>query len=204
MSPLPYEFVGLWERVSIVVDGRLIRDAGRTWWFQGEQQFLDVRAAGGGLLTEMFGGVTTWDDSAQTLSWSHDIDLHRGDRDDSGRVEWRDGDLIEHGSAMGPAGPIEYSEVWRRRETDASVMIADRVGGTGRLALCGQNGAVFIDDRPDGSTAGGLFTIRSWGWTFGVTIGLPLAGTPVPAPTRCGTTFHQFKNAWTVIEESRS
>lgn len=202
MSPLPPEFVGLWNRVSIVVDGCSIPGAGPAWWFQAPQRFLDVRARGGGLRAEMFGGVTTWSATARTLFWSHDLDLHDDGSDDSGRVEWIHGDLVEHGTAASADGVVEYTEVWRRHTADDVVTIADRVDATGRLARCGSMGAVFIDDRPDGPIAGGCFVDRGTRYEFEVTHGLPLTDTPSAMP-HTGT-FEQFGQTWTVVSPRRS
>lgn len=200
MSALPAEFVGLWERIEITVDGRPISGAGRSWWFQATSRFLDVRAAGGGLQTEMFAGETAWDAATEILTWTHDLDLHVDGRADSGRVEWREGDLIEHGTAMIAGDTIEYSEVWRRREPPCAVLLAERDRGVGRMAICGARGGVFVDDRPDGQPRGGLFTQRSWTWAFEVTIGVPLPSPPIDVLAKVGASFDQFGSTWTVTD----
>ena len=148
----------------------------------------------------MFGGETTWDASTDSLSWTHAIDLHTDSDVDIGRVEWRDGDLIEYGTAPGPAGMVHYHEVWRRQQVGEPVIVADRVGGVGRLARCGVRGAVFIDARPTVTPAGGLFAEQSWQCVFDVTISRRLHSKPVSVPTAIGASFDQFENSWTVVD----
>lgn len=175
MSPLPAEFVGVWERVGLTVDGRDIVGAGRSFWFQSSSRFLDVRAAGGGLRTEAFGGYTTWRESTATLTWHHEFDLHPEAAGDSGAIDWHDGDLVEHGTAGLGDDMIRYTEIWRRRSApDEPLTIADRVDGVGRLARCGDRGAVTIDDRrPNGhgSHRGGVFTDRGRALAFDLVLG---------------------------------
>ena len=49
------------------------------------------------------------------------------------RVEWIDGDLVEHGTAEQFGETIEYSEPAAAKRS-THVVIADRVDGIGRLA----------------------------------------------------------------------
>ena len=200
MSNLPPEFWGAWERVELTVDGRPIPDAGRSLWLQGPSRFVDVRAAGGGLPSEAFAGTTTWDPVSRELTWAHDIDMHPAARDDSGRVEWVDGDLVEHGSAAQFGDTIDYTEVWRRRSMPGDqVVIADRVDGPGALAWNAHLGVVTIDDRPNGALRGGIFERRSWGCAFVVTHGPPLATRP---PALAEEEFTAWDSAWQVVDRA--
>jgi len=174
MSPLPSEFVGLWERIRLTVDGSAIHGAGRSLWFQAGERYLDVRQAGGELPAEAFAGITRWHAASETLTWEHELDIQVGaDTDDQGRVEWFNGDLVEHGTAEIHGNEIVYSEVWRRRSAVAGqVVIADRIGGSGRLAWCGSRGALILDERPDGKFTAGTFVDHETSWRFDMTIGV--------------------------------
>lgn len=196
MPDLPAVFVGLWERVALDVDRVVIDDAGRSFWFQGAEAFLDVRAEGGGLPAEAFAGVTMWDPTAETLSWRHDLDLHGAAPDDSGRIEWRGDDLIEHGEALLPEGHVSYTEVWRPRHTAGeAVTIADRVDGRGRLAATGHYVAAMIDDRPGGGVRAAVFREGD----ALVVIGEMAPGADTTQPNWSSARFDLFGAAWRAI-----
>lgn len=196
---VPSEFVGVWERVELVVDGRTVFDAGRSFWFQSRSEFLDVRAAGGGLQSEAFGGVTKWDPATATLTWSHDIDMHPESPTDCGRVEWRGPDLVEYGTAEVFDETIEYCEVWRRRtDSTSTVYVADRIDGIGRMAWCEYLSAVTIDDRPAGTLQGGVCSDRGWAWVFDIVQGKPLASISDVLPTHLTESdeFTRWGHTW--------
>ena len=200
MSGLPSEFWGVWERVELTVADRLVPSGGRAFWIQASSRFVDVRAAGGGLVSEAFAGTTTWNPVSGVLSWAHDIDMYSGGHDDAGRVEWADGDLVEHGSAPQFGDTIDYTEVWRRRSMPGDqVVIADRVDGPGALAWNAHLGVVTIDDRPNGALRGGIFERRSWGCAFVVTHGPPLATRP---PALAEEEFTAWDSAWQVVDRA--
>lgn len=199
MSRLPVEFIGLWQRVELIVDDEIVHGAGQSWWFQGAEHFLDVRAAGATLQSEAFGGVTTWEADTATLRWSHDLDLHPDPSDDHGRVEWRDGDLIEHGVAEQFGNEIAFSEVWRRHVDPATpIHIAERTSGIGRMAVCGSRAAIMLDDRPDGAVRGGNLSNRGWCWAFDHVLGLPLER-PRALP-QTSDEFAAFGEQWRIID----
>lgn len=200
---MPAEFVGVWERVELSVNGDIVVGAGRSYWFQGPSRFLDVRAAGAGIRSEAFAGTTDWDEGARVLSWQHDLDLHPGPSDDAGRVEWRDGDLIEHGSADSAVGAIDYAEVWRRRSIDGATMtIAERVGGVGRLAACNGRVAVLIDDRPTGILRAGHAVDRGWATVFDLVLGGPLPRDFDPTLGGRERSFTSFGCQWAARESA--
>jgi len=205
MSPLPSEFVGLWERIRLTVDGNAIHGAGHSLWFQAGERYLDVRQAGGELPAEAFAGITRWDAASATLTWEHELDIHvDAENDDRGRVEWVDGDLVEHGTAAISGTEIVYSEVWRRSSAVAEqVVIADRIGGSGRLAWCGRHGALIIDDRPGGEFTGGTFVDHVSSWQFDMTIGVlarhDTGALPPVVPTN---EFEACGAVWQVVEAS--
>ena len=166
-----------------------------------------MRAAGGGAPSEAFAGVTSWDPVRRTLTWDPQLDLHPGARVDCGRIEWVDGDLIEHGTADLLDETVHYTEVFRRRSLDgAPVVIADRIGGSGRLAWCGIRGAVLIDDRPAGLVRGGSFVDHGWAWVLDLVLGsLPgairlTAGADPALGVEPGAELDLFGARWRVVE----
>jgi len=135
---LPAVFVGVWERQELVVDGAPVTGAGRAVWVQAGRRFVDVREAGGGLGPEGFAGSTAWDPVAETLRWSHELDLHGEDPVDVGRVEWVGGDLVEHGTAVVDGAAVDYVERWVQCAEPGSTVIvaeaeAEAEGGVGAL-----------------------------------------------------------------------
>lgn len=130
---LPARFHGLWRRRSIALDGGAPAEPALVLWWQGPEQFVDVRwrldePSGGdpaGLSVDrLMAGVTTYD-PAGFLTWHHDLDSHAGTGADRSAVRWRGDDLVEDGRL--PGDPEQrFEEVWCRVGAD----VPEVTGGT--------------------------------------------------------------------------
>jgi len=200
MTELPVEFVGLWSRVGLSVNGEEL-DPGTCRWFQGRTQFLDIRGGGGHLDPMAFCGATEWSAGAKELRWHHVLDMETTHGDDVGHVEWDGDDLLEHGVAEVAGGEHRYTERWRSlTEPGERVVIADRVVGLGRIAMAGSHGGVLISHDDQTFAACGLFGERESTWTFELVIGESFGGTTERLTPLVGSTEQCFGERWEVVD----
>lgn len=154
---------------------------------------------------EAFAGVTTWDARSETLRWHRSIDHSQRADQDLGRVEWHDGDLVEHGTADVEGARIDYTEIWRRRsQPGEAVVIAECVDARGLLACCSDTCAVAMADESGKNVLAGLAGRASLNWEFRYVVGVGEIPTGGSCGSRIGQQFVQFGERWKVLEVGTS
>jgi hypothetical protein len=201
---LPTEFTGLWERTGLWIDGVFVPLSGRAFWFQGLSAFVDVREGSVCVLSEAFAGTTTWTPADESIFWSHDIDLRADQNPDLGRVEWRSGDIVEHGTTDVFGVDKDFTEIWRRRSDPGDPMvIADRVDGTGRLAVTGDSLAVLLGNGGTGVVRAGMGYTVGGRWSATILAGFGFAPGSRAAPIADGDDHLVFLDEqWRVAERT--
>jgi hypothetical protein len=185
---IPDRFRGVWQRVSLSVDGGPWCEPAQVIWVQTGSVFGDIRLAFEGRADEhptmSFAGTVSWEEPR--LRWHHKLDLYAGaeddDSDDDAEVSWHGADLVCEGTFDRVDRTVPYVEVWRRLSGSSGSRLAlVRADGHGVLAQVGDHAVTIVDDRPRGGTYRACYRSRSHaGWMVALSIG---AGTErLPAP----------------------
>lgn len=208
-------FLGLWQRVSIALDGGPAGENQQVYWLQAGDGFADVRVPidpddpAPSAAPVSFAGVTTWDGTS--LCWHRDLDLHRVTEADIGAVTWDDGDLIETGE-FSFAGRLQpYVERWRRAGGALSPRLSlRRVDGLARLVRVGPHSLTVLDDRAEGPEPQGAYRAVYRSEVDGVSLERAALGpgaSELPAPPATalapGDTIELDGASW-LVEESVS
>ena len=112
---LPPELVGVWQRESLQINGEAPFEDSRVIWLQTPSRYADIRVGQptGNAMPNAAAGSLQW--QAPALTFHHSI--HFGDRplDDTGRMSWDGGTLIEEGTVEFNGANIDFRERWISR-----------------------------------------------------------------------------------------
>jgi hypothetical protein len=187
---LPSRFIGVWERVELLVVGLPVTSPGRAVWLEAGSACINLRIAGepgpGGSDETAYAGTTRWD--GQALVRSHEIDRHQvGQWVDRVQITLEGDDMIADGSLRG--GDTLCRERWRPMTGVGGPwspsLVAEAKGG---LALrIGQHAAVIVDRGP--RLGGVVAAYHVWDglvWRTGLTVGDPVSVASLLPPLEPG------------------
>lgn len=208
---IPDRFRGVWQRVSLSVDGGPWCEPAQVIWVQTGSVFGDIRQPFAGRSDEhptmSFAGTVSWDEPR--LRWHHQLDLYSDpgapddDNDDTAVVSWHGADLVCSGTFDRVDRVVPYVEVWRRLSgSGGSRLSLVRADGRGVLVQVGDHAITIVDDRPRGGEYRACYRSRSHeGWAVSLSIG---AGPDrLPAPPEWSTLSDAMVldgRRWHVIE----
>ena len=149
---IPERFRGVWQRVSLSVDGGPWCEPAQVIWVQTGSVFGDIRLPHAGRDDEhppmSFAGTLSWREPH--LMWTHKLDLYgeAGDDDDGtdvAEVSWHGAELVCTGHFQRATRSVPYMEVWRRLSGSAghSVTLV-RADGLGVLAQVGDHAITIV------------------------------------------------------------
>lgn len=185
---IPDRFRGVWQRVSLSVDGGPWCEPAQVIWVQTGMIFGDIRLPFAGRADEhpamSFAGTLRWDDPH--LSWNHKLDLY-GDPDsddggDTAEVSWHGGEMVCTGHFPRESSTVPYTEVWRRLSGSSGTSLSlVRADGHGVLAQVGDHAVTIVDDRLRGGSYRACYRSRSdAGWAVSLSIGEGTESLPAP------------------------
>lgn len=189
---IPERFRGVWQRVSLSVDGAPWSEPAQVVWVQAGSIFCDLRLPFDGCEAEhptmSFAGTLSW--SEPRLTWSHKLDLYgTGDGDGDGQVDtaevsWHGADLVCAGQFPRETRTVPYAEVWHRLAGPAGRTLSlIRADGHGVLVQVGDHAVTIVDDRARGGEYRACYRTRGAdGWA--VALGIGEAAERVPGPPR--------------------
>jgi Protein HRI1 len=147
---VPPEFVGVWRREGIALDGAPPSESHDVLWLQAHEAFADVRRARSrvGLASmHAFAGATFW--HAPELRWRHDLDWHGADAEDRGTVEWDADGFVEHGTTRIDGRVAHYAERWERLDPGEQLLVANANDDTAMLVAVGVHAIALADWRSE-------------------------------------------------------
>lgn len=185
---IPERFRGVWQRVSLSVDGGRWCEPAQVIWVQTGTVFGDIRLPFPGRTDEhpamSFAGTLEWRDPH--LSWHHKLDLY-GDPDsddggDTAEVSWHGGELVCQGHFPRESRTVPYTEVWRRLSGSTGTCLSlVRADGHGVLAQVGDHAITIVDDRRRGGPYRACYRSRSdTGWAVSLSLGDGSESLPPP------------------------
>lgn len=166
---------GAWTRESVSVDGSEAFETQLVYWLQAGPCYADMRVpfhpAGG---FRCFAGRSGWD--GDDFRWTHRLDLEGSNPEDTGRLIWEEGRLVERGWF----GDVAYEEVWLRLDDDTGPFLAVE-GPAGCLVRVGDHAVTVLDDRGNrgGALAACYRVLSAAGWDIRAAIG---DATTLPSP----------------------
>jgi len=128
------EFIGVWQRESISVDGREPYEDSNVLWLHAGDYFADIRwpKSGGAIRpTSAFAGKALWE--SPKMRFMHEVDLAKEFDEDTGHLSLLNGLLIEKGQITIGDKVIRFQEVWSRntKSTHEHCQVASRSDGRG-------------------------------------------------------------------------
>ena len=186
---IPDRFRGVWQRVSLSVDGGPWGEPAQVIWVQAGAVFGDIRLPFEGRADEhptmSFAGTISWDEPQ--LSWNHKLDLYNDpgnddDTDDTADVSWHGADMVCCGHFERADRTVPYVEVWRRLSGSGGARLSlVRADGHGVLVQVGDHAITIVDDRHRGGSYRACYRSRSHeGWAVSLSIGAGTDSLPSP------------------------
>ena len=108
------DFSGIWLRKSLSINNGDPFEDSIAYWLQLGSYFVDVRwpnSFRSKATSSAFAGTAQW--SSPYMRFHHDVDLTKEFLEDTGRMEWSDGFLVEHGEVCINGESIMFSETWQ-------------------------------------------------------------------------------------------
>jgi len=178
---VPSEFVGVWQRESLQINGAPPFEDSRVIWLQTPSRYGDIRVSqpNGNAISEAFGGSQEW--HAPALTFHRSLDLGVRLTKDIGSMSWDGETLIEEGCAVYKGLNVDFRERWTRctgLAPDYQALEAhDDSDSLVAIALQIDDHAVFITDQADFSASYLKFIHSRWTrqWAVGreLVYGLP-------------------------------
>ena len=109
------DFIGVWQRQSIAINGGEPFEDARVFWLQTESYFADMRwpiakSNDGEGAASAFAGRAEW--RSPCMYFQHEIDLTKEFSEDIGQLSFKDNMLIEDGQVEVDGRSISFQEVW--------------------------------------------------------------------------------------------
>jgi hypothetical protein len=214
---IPDRFRGVWQRVSLSVDGGPWTEPAQVIWVQAGSIFGDIRLPFPGRADAhpamSFAGTLHWSDPV--LSWDHKLDLYAepGDDGDDGGIDGTDiAQVSWHGAELVCAGvfprgqrDVPYVEVWRRLAGSRGFSLAMiRHDRNGVVVQVGDHALTIVDDRSRGGEYRACYrSRRDDQWAVSLSIGDRADSLPVPPePTDLSEATVLGGRCWYVVERS--
>ena len=170
---VPGEFVGVWQRESLQINGAPPFEDSHAIWLQTPSRYADIRVSqpNGSSLSEAFGGSQEW--HAPALTFHHSLAFSVRLTQDIGSMSWDGETLIEEGSAVYNGVNIDFRERWIRCTALApdyqALEAHDDNDSLVAIALQIDDHAVLITDQADFSATYFKFLDSRWSrqWAVG-------------------------------------